>query len=231
MAAAMDARKPTNGTIDLYDPRLARLPPEQKVTPDLQNPSTERCDAARNRARLLEAAARLVTERGARHVTMQAVAEEAGVGKATLFRRFGDRNGLLLVLLGEAETQFRDSYTAGPPPLGPGAPATARLAAFGCALIDRMSADADPGAALARQLPLAHRYASAAWQGFHRHVSSLLREAGADGDCDMLAHALLGFLNFELSDYLRQERAVPAARLQAAWMDLVRRVARSVGDP
>jgi AcrR family transcriptional regulator len=76
------------------------------VKSDAQHPATERSDAARNRARLLEAAARLVAEQGAEHVTMQAVAEEAGVGKATLFRRFGDRNGLLLVLLGEAETSF-----------------------------------------------------------------------------------------------------------------------------
>jgi AcrR family transcriptional regulator len=194
----------------------------------LQHPATsERCDATRNRARLLEAAARLVAERGAQQVTMQAVAEEAGVGKATLFRRFGDRNGLLLVLLAEAEAQFRESYTAGPPPLGPGAPVTARLTAFGCALIDRMSDDTDPGAALGRQLPLARRYASVPWQSFHRHVSSLLREAGVDRDCDLLAHALLGFLSFELSDYLRHQQAVPAARLQAAWVDLVQRVTRT----
>ena len=101
------------------------------MTPDVRHPVTERSDAARNRARLLDAAARLVAERGARHVTMQAVAQEAGVGKATLFRRFGDRNGLLLVLLGEAEAQFREAYTTGPPPLGPGASAVARLTAFG----------------------------------------------------------------------------------------------------
>ncbi|XUL89748.1 helix-turn-helix domain-containing protein [Streptomyces galilaeus] len=55
--------------------------------------AAERADAARNRARL-------VAERGAEHVTMHEVAEAAGVGKGTLFRRFGDRDGLLLALLG-----------------------------------------------------------------------------------------------------------------------------------
>ncbi|WP_145886885.1 TetR/AcrR family transcriptional regulator [Streptomyces sp. BK340] len=192
----------------------------------MRHPATERSDAARNRARLVEAAARLVAERGAEHVTMQAVAEEAGVGKATLFRRFGDRNGLLLVLLGEAETQFRTAYTAGPPPLGPGAPAAARLTAFGNALIDRTAADSDLGIALGRQLPLEMRCASDTGKDFHRHVSSLLRESGADGDCDMLAYALLGFMSIEVLDFLRQEGAVPAARLQAAWEDLVQRLAR-----
>ncbi|MPY55894.1 TetR/AcrR family transcriptional regulator [Streptomyces spongiae] len=197
------------------------------MTPDLQLSATKRSDAARNRIRLLEAAARLVAERGAQHVTMQAIAEEAGVGKATLFRQFGDRNGLLLVLLGEFEAQFRHSYTAGPPPLGPGASAVARLTAFGCALIDRTAADCDPGPALSRHIPLDCRYSSGTWREFHRHVASLLREAGVIGDCDMLAHALLGFLSIELADYLRSTCAVSAARLQAAWEDLVRRVVGS----
>lgn len=75
----------------------------------------ERADAARNRARLLEAAAGLVAERGAEHVTMHAVAEEAGVGKGTLFRRFGDRTGLLLALVDEVEADFHEAYTSGPP--------------------------------------------------------------------------------------------------------------------
>ncbi|MGW4659147.1 helix-turn-helix domain-containing protein [Streptomyces sp. NPDC004279] len=84
-------------------------------------PATERADAARNRARLLEAAARLVAESGAGQVTMQAVAEAAGVGKGTLFRRFGDRDGLLLALLDEAEEAFQEAYTSGPPsPAGTG---------------------------------------------------------------------------------------------------------------
>jgi AcrR family transcriptional regulator len=84
--------------------------------------TTERTDAARNRARLLKAVARLVAERGAEHVTMHEVAEAAGVGKGTLFRRFGDRDGLLPALHGEAEAEFHEAFTSGPPPLGPGAP-------------------------------------------------------------------------------------------------------------
>ncbi|MGW0949259.1 TetR/AcrR family transcriptional regulator [Streptomyces sp. NPDC002623] len=184
----------------------------------------ERSDAACNRARLLDAAARLVAERGVEHVTTQAVAEAAGVGKATLYRRFGDRNGLLLALLSEAESEFREAYTTGPPPLGPGAPPDVRLTAFGCALINRTAASADLGAALGRQLTAECRYSSAAWTDFHSHLSSLLRVSGVDGDCDMFAYALLGFVSTELSDYLRQTHGVPVTRLHAAWSDLVRRV-------
>ncbi|MGW3027080.1 helix-turn-helix domain-containing protein, partial [Streptomyces sp. NPDC001221] len=54
-----------------------------------------RADAARNRARLLEVAVRLAAERGIANVTMDDIALGAGVGKGTVFRRFGDRTGLL----------------------------------------------------------------------------------------------------------------------------------------
>lgn len=68
------------------------------------------------------------------------------------------------------------------------------------------------------------RQASDTGRAFHRHVSTLLREAGVDGDHDMLARALLAFAGFETTDYLRSERGIPTARLQATWVDLVRRV-------
>ncbi|MEV0225296.1 helix-turn-helix domain-containing protein [Streptomyces sp. NPDC050704] len=186
--------------------------------------STERVDAARNRARLLEAATLLVAERGPEHVTMREVAEAAGVGKGTLFRRFGDRDGLLLALLDDAEAEFQEAYTTGPPPLGPGAPAAERLASFGCALLGRIATDADLGAALGRQVPYARRAASGSGRSFHSHLSTLLSQAGLDSDHDMLAHALLAFLSFEVADHLREEHAVPVARLQATWVDLIRRL-------
>jgi AcrR family transcriptional regulator len=184
----------------------------------------ERADAMRNRGRLLEAAARLVAERGAEHVTMREVAEAAGVGKGTLFRRFGDRDGLLLALLHEAEGEFETAYTEGPPPLGPGASARDRLEAFGRALIERIATDADLGAALGRQVLHDRRHASDTGRAFHRHISTLLREAGVDGDHDMLAHALLAFANFKTTDCLHAGCAVPVTRLQDTWADLIRRV-------
>src|SRR5689334_14040191 len=96
-----------------------------------------RADAARNRARLLEAAARLIAEHGAAGVTMEAVAAAANVGKGTVFRRFGDRTGLLMALLDHSERKFQASILSGPAPLGPGAPPVERLRAFGCAALRR----------------------------------------------------------------------------------------------
>ncbi|WP_216588163.1 TetR/AcrR family transcriptional regulator [Streptomyces brasiliscabiei] len=191
--------------------------------------SGERADAARNRARLLEAAHRLVVECGAEHMTMEAVAKEAGVGKGTLFRRFGDRDGLLCALLDEVEAEFHEAYLTGPPPLGPGAPAADRLTAFGCTLIARIAAAEDLGASLARRLRLRDRNASETGRAFHRHVATLLREAGVDADHDLLAHALLACTTFGTADCPGHEDDVSTERLQATWTDLVRRVTRPEG--
>jgi len=155
---------------------------------------------------------------------MHDVAQVAGVGKGTLFRRFGDRNGLLLALVDEVEAESLEAYTSGAPPLGPGAPAKDRLTEFGCALIERIADDTDLGPALGRQIPVERRQASHYGRAFHHHVQSLLQEVGVEGDHDMLAHAMPASTDLETMDCLRNERQVTTARLQSTWADLVRRV-------
>lgn len=63
---------------------------------DEQTPARPRlrADAAHNRARMLEVARQLFAERGI-DVPMTAIARKAGVGVATLFRRFPDRRSLI----------------------------------------------------------------------------------------------------------------------------------------
>src|SRR5213080_2904657 len=51
----------------------------------------ERADAARNRIKVLAAAEQLFSARGVAAVSMDDVAASAGVGKGTLYRRFGDK--------------------------------------------------------------------------------------------------------------------------------------------
>src|SRR3954469_2223184 len=96
----------------------------------------ERADAARNRARILEVATALIDENGIEHVSMDAVARAACVGTGTLYRRFGDRAGLALALLDQHTREFQDALISGPPPLGPGAEAGARLHAFGAGYLE-----------------------------------------------------------------------------------------------
>ncbi|MEV0717112.1 helix-turn-helix domain-containing protein [Asanoa sp. NPDC050611] len=156
-------------------------------------PPKERADAARNRAAVLEAAARLFAEHGVAAVSMDQIAAAAGVGKGTLFRRFGDKAGLGVALLDARERELQEAILHGPPPLGPGAPPAERLAAFLDAYLDyllehldlgRMSETASPGA----------RYRIGAYRFWHRHIAVQL---SGTPDPDHDAHALLAAIGAE----------------------------------
>ncbi|MFB4297164.1 TetR/AcrR family transcriptional regulator [Actinomadura sp. NTSP31] len=177
-------------------PRDGAGPQSNSVTPlELLRtpPARERSDAARNRAAVLEAAARLFAERGVDAVSMDQVATEAGVGKGTLFRRFGDKAGLAAALLDARERVLQEAILHGPPPLGPGAGEEERLVAFVEAYLDyllehlalvRMSETAAPGA----------RYRIGAYRFWHRHVAIL---APGAPDPEYAAHAVLAALSAE----------------------------------
>src|SRR5207237_2911271 len=154
--------------------------------PQLELDRHERADAARNREAILCAAQRLVSERGVDGVTMDEVACAAGVGKGTLFRRFGDRNGLLRALLDERERAFQESFIRGPAPLGPGAGAYERLIAYGERRLEEVEIQGELLAAAVAGAPgdrLAHRV-----YGAHRaHLRALLPEAAPGCDADYLA--------------------------------------------
>src|SRR2546427_1698485 len=107
--------------------------------PQIEPEVVERADAARNRERILCTARRLFEERGASCVSMDEVAEAAGVGKGTLFRRFGSRAALARAVLSEQERTLQEDFIRGDPPLGPGAPAQERLVAFGEAWLDMLA--------------------------------------------------------------------------------------------
>jgi AcrR family transcriptional regulator len=66
-----------------------------------------RRDAARNRERILAAAAELFTERGLQ-VTLDEVARRAGVGVGTVYRRFPDKEALTDALFEERITALVD---------------------------------------------------------------------------------------------------------------------------
>src|SRR3954454_19611643 len=90
--------------------------------PTIDTEPCERADAARNRRRILAAAAALIEAHGVEHVSMEAIAASAGAAKGSLFRRLGDRSGLGMALLDERTREFQDARIRGEPPLGPGAP-------------------------------------------------------------------------------------------------------------
>ncbi|MBC2868360.1 TetR/AcrR family transcriptional regulator [Streptomyces mexicanus] len=184
-----------------------------------------RADAARNRARLLDAASRLVAEHGAAGVTMEAVAAAAKVGKGTVFRRFGDRTGLLTALLDHSEKKFQAAFLSGPAPLGPGAPPVERLRAFGCAALRRAADDLE--LQLAAEPCPDRRFVVPARRVRYGHVVMLLRQAVPDADCEILAQTLMGYLEPALIHHLTRQCKMPMERLQKGWYDLVARVTRT----
>jgi len=164
----------------------------------------ERADARRNRLKVLAAAERLFAEHGVRNVSLDAIAAAAGVGKGTVFRRFGDRAGLAVALLDERERELQDRILNGPPPLGPGAPAAARL----CAFLDAYVALLETHVELvldSENAALGARYRVGAYRFWHRHVAVLLEEARPELDTDYTAHALLAPLAADLYQALRSE--------------------------
>lgn len=152
----------------------------------------ERADAARNRLRVLAAAERLFAARGVAGVTMDDVAADAGVGKGTLYRRFGDKGGLAVALLDERERELQQRMLSGPPPLGPGAPPTARLAAFVRAYLDLVAARRDLVLLSQTSTPGA-RLRTGAHAFWRQHCRYLLHQAAAP-EPDLRADLLLAGL-------------------------------------
>ncbi|MFZ1178330.1 MAG: helix-turn-helix domain-containing protein [Mycobacterium sp.] len=181
----------------------------------------ERGDAARNRALLLDAARRLVAERGADAVTMDDIAAAAGLGKGTLFRRFGSRAGLMMVLLDEDERVSQQAFLFGPPPLGPDAPPLDRLVAFGRERIGFVHAHHELLSAVNRD-PQSRYNAPAMVQ--RTHVRVLLQAAHTTGDLDAQIDALLALLDVDYVEHQLGEGGHTLQTLGDAWESLARKL-------
>jgi len=193
-------------------------------------PPAERADAARNRRLLLATARDMLAEQGADKLTMDGLAERAGLGKGTVFRRFGTRAGIFAALLDDDERDFQEQVLAGPPPLGPGAPAPARLIAYGRARtaflithreIARAALDGRQQIPAGPQTPMSRE-----------HIRFLLGEMNLGAaDLDILATQLTAALDGPLLLYLSSAILTQAApqvseRLGRGWQDLIQRVCR-----
>ena len=187
--------------------------------PVLGAPRRERADAARNRQKVLAAARRLFAERGVANVTMEQVARAAGVGKGTVFHRFGDRAGLALALLDDRERELQEAVVHGQPPLGPGAPARERLRAFLDAILDFTVEHADLLIAADSGRP-GGRYLTGAYASWHQHTALLLSEIRPGSDAETLAHLVLAPLAADLVRHLTEEAGAGVERVRAALHEL-----------
>ena len=160
----------------------------------------ERADAARNRRAILAATERLLETHRARDISMEQVAAAAGVGKGTVFHRFGSRTGLMTALMYERAEALSEAITGGPPPLGPGGTPRERLLAFIDAVIEMVARNKSLLAELAHTV-VAEPDAAAESAGkpvysfWHGHLSALLAAEQPGVDADLTAHLILGTLH------------------------------------
>ena len=193
-------------------------------------PPAERADAARNRLHLLATARQMLAEQGADRLTMDGLAERAGLGKGTVFRRFGTRAGIFQALLDDDERAFQQQVLAGPPPLGPGATPLERLVAYGRARagflirrreIARAALDGSQPVPAGPRTPMSQI-----------HIRMLLGQLSLGRvDLGMLTVQLAAALDGPVLLYLSSDELTGAVgeleqRIGQAWQDLVERVGR-----
>ncbi len=184
----------------------------------------ERADAARNRRLILTAAAELFAERGVLDVTMDDVAQRAGVGKGTLYRRFGDRQGLAMALLDDRERALQERILRGPAPLGPGADPEARLGAFVSAYLEFLL-DALDLVLLSETSAPGARHRSGAHAFWATHCRLQLDAAGAP-DASLRADVLLAALAADQVREWRDVDGMDATSIARALARLVERLVR-----
>ncbi len=192
--------------------------------PVLGGPPRMRADAVRNHRKVLAAARRLFERDGVHCVSMDAIAAEAGVGKGTLFRRFGDRATLARAVLDEREREFQERLIRGPAPLGPGAPPAERLMAFGAGFVSLLEHHGD--LLLASQVgrsPLA-RFRSAPYDLYRTHIGLLVREAAPELDAVYVAEVLMEALGPALYHHQRETRGARPDEIADNFATLVRRL-------
>ncbi|WP_231946495.1 TetR/AcrR family transcriptional regulator [Auraticoccus monumenti] len=159
-----------------------------------------RADAVRNRLRVLEAAEQLLREaEDPSAVTMDAVAAAAGVGKGTLFRRFGDRNGLVQALYAERA----DLVRAALPELIASFPDPVDRAV---AVLDTITVFKLDNLAVSSVLEQAGRgspYENPTYGAWHALVREQVVAARGPAHADHFAHALLAATRSDLLGHLR----------------------------
>lgn len=157
-----------------------------------------RQDAVRNRRAVLDAAGRLFDAADdPDQVSMDAIAAAARVGKGTLFRRFGSRDGLILALFEERSRQLHEDWTARHD--HGGAPAAQALDLL-LALLQFKTENRV--VALAMDASDGNPYRSGDYLRWHVLLTGLVRQARGPEGAGFVAHALLAATRTDLVGHL-----------------------------
>jgi AcrR family transcriptional regulator len=184
---------------------------------------------------VLEAASRMfasAADPGA--VTMDDIAAEAGVGKGTLFRRFGDRAGLIRAVFDARISDLTEAITSGAAPLGPSARPRERIPAILDAVVAfklenrQLTAalerpDRSPGSGTLFQTP---HYTAA-----HALLSEMLGDLVGPVQGAWTAHALLSVTRIDLIEHLLVNEGWPEVRIRKQTKDYAEFVLDAVAPP
>ncbi|MCZ4121945.1 TetR/AcrR family transcriptional regulator [Streptomyces sp. H39-S7] len=185
-----------------------------------------RADATRNREAVLAAADTLFARcESPESVTMADIAAAAGVGKATLFRGFGDRTGLIHALYELRLAPIRRAAEEGAPPLGPATPPLQRVPA----LLDAVLCFKLDHRHLALALEGAggdSPYAAEHYERWHTTLRTALEQLPGLADSGFTAHALLAATRADLVEHLVGRQGATREQLRA---DLAAYTARVLG--
>ncbi|MFG2826404.1 TetR/AcrR family transcriptional regulator [Streptomyces sp. NPDC048434] len=204
-----------------------------------------RADALRNRETVLAAADELFARSASpRSVSMDDIAAAAGVGKGTLFRRFGDRTGLIRAVFDARIEPLRQAVEEGPAPLGPSAAPRERVPALLDALLCFKLDHRHLSLAL-EEAGSGSPYQGASYAWWHGILRDMLEqgagtgsgtgsgagtgaEAGATAgpvpDGDFTAHVLLAATRADLVEHLAGRDGMTPDRLRAQLAAFVGRV-------
>ncbi|MFJ3233715.1 TetR/AcrR family transcriptional regulator [Streptomyces sp. NPDC086787] len=190
---------------------------------------TERADAVRNREAVLAAADALFAASSSPHsVSMDNIAAAAGVGKGTLFRRFGDRAGLIgavitsrLEPLQQAAREARDS--AGSSPRQRVLDLLDAALRFKMENRNLMSAAEDAG--------LSSPYQAEHYGWWHETLRAALDQAPEVRAPDFTAHALLAAIRADLVAHLIDDQEMTPEDLRSSLAAHVDNVFGNSSDP
>lgn len=199
----------------------------------------ERRDAAENRSRLLETAQELFAQHGVAAVHMAAIAEEAGVGKGTLYRRFANKAELCMSLMDQQFSEFQEHVlTQLRAMTNEQTPFLEQLQWFLCELADFIQRHIPLLAEIQREGVLGATETTAPhfiWQ--QMTVCGLLRAARGKGelaayfDIELLAEMFLAPLTAPYWQYLVEVRGFTKERLCAGLRTLVHTLLAQSSQP
>ncbi|MFB7170829.1 TetR/AcrR family transcriptional regulator [Streptomyces sp. NPDC056254] len=182
----------------------------------------ERADAQRNREAVLAAADALFAASSSPHsVSMDDIAAAAGVGKGTLFRRFGDRAGLIAAVITSRLEPLQHTVREVEESTG-SAPRRRVLALLDASLTFKienrhlMAAAEDAG--------LSSPYQAAHYGWWHETLRAALDQVPGVHDPDFTAHALLAAIRADLVAHLVDERKMSPEALRSSLAAHVDRV-------